>query len=377
MARTKQAGKQIRKLKKGSGGRIKEEKRIHSTVQLLPTGSTMLNLQMSDNPFGGAQGGKIVNVIGDSGAGKTLLCLTSLAMATLKEKFSEYRLILDDAEEADEFDHEYMFGEELAERLESPDEDEDGEPLNSETVEDFHMNVLRALKDGRPFIYILDSFDSLDSEDDRKRAEEEYKTKEKGKKWDKGSYGMAKPKRSSALLRNIRSKLKESDSYLFIISQTRDNINPVSFAKKTRSGGRALKFYCTHEMWLAVGKAITKDKTIPGTSRKKRIEIGNNVLIKVSKNKLTGKKGQIEFPVYWDIGIDDITSCANFLLQEGHWKKAKQTINAHDFDVKGTLQTIVSHIEENNLEKELSEICGVVWQEMYEAMKIKNRKRRF
>jgi len=146
-----------------------------------------------------------------------------------------------------------------------------------------------------------------------------------------------------------------------IISQTRDNIGYGSlFAPKTRSGGKALKFYCTHEIWLAVGKK----------HKKMEREIGSDVFAKISKNKLTGKKRNIEFPLYYDYGVDSIASCIQFLVEEKHWKKDRSGINASEFDVSLSEEKLIDHIEKNKLTSKLDKITEKVWNDIEEKIKL-------
>jgi RecA/RadA recombinase len=215
---------------------------------LVPMGSTLLNLAMSGSIEGGAKKGTMVNIIGSSHGGKTMLALTSFAETNRKESFKDYSFIYDDVECANSFNMPYLFGKQTARRIKSARPEKE-EPFSS-TVQHFQANVSHYLKKDNPFLYVLDSFDALDAKEDQKKMEEMVDALEKDKKDVAGTYGMAKAKASSSILRNIISGLSKSKSVLFIVSQTRDNIDPRSFSKETRSGGRALKFYAHHEMWL-------------------------------------------------------------------------------------------------------------------------------
>ena len=299
--------------------------------RFLPTPSTMMNLACSDDIEGVFNLGKMVNLIGDSSSGKSIFALSLFAEANLREEFEHYRFIYDDVENACEFNLAKLFGERVAERIEPPQwyaDEETGEEkwLPSETIEDFHCNIMDALEDAdNPCIYVLDSFDALDAEQDQKKLEEFRDARRKGKKT-AGSYNMAKPKKSSEILRQICGKLKRTESVLVIISQTRDNIDPLSFQKKTRSGGKALKFYATHEIWLAMAKPIKSKGRV----------IGNQVKAKISKNKITGKVREISFPIYYDYGIDDIRSLIQFLCEEGEIIKRKNTLICTPLGIEAT-----------------------------------------
>jgi len=87
-----------------------EVKPFINIEDLIPTGSTLLNCALSGNPFGGYGKGKVVNIIGDSFSGKTLLALTCFAEVCQQKRFDDYSLILGDVENALEFDIGTLFG---------------------------------------------------------------------------------------------------------------------------------------------------------------------------------------------------------------------------------------------------------------------------
>ena len=334
---------------------------------LIPLGSSLFNLACSDSTEGGFSIGKMVNLIGDSSSGKSFIALSIFGEMGISEEFDDYRFIYDDVEAACEFDIVKLFGQKTLDRLEPPGElDEEGEPIYSDTIEAFETNITDILTEGKPFIYVLDSFDALDAEADQKKAAEEHDARKKGKEV-KGSYGMAKPKKIGEILRRICRKLKKTKSLLIIVSQTRDDINPMTFTKKTRSGGRALKFYATHEIWTAVAKKLTKKERMVGMVCK----------AKISKNKLTGKHREVEFPIYYEYGIDDIGSCIDFLVKEGKWGKSGTKIKT-DNNALGTAtrEKLIKMIEDKGLEPKLRKSVGKLWHEIEDGIKL-NRKKKY
>lgn len=365
-------------LKKSIEEPKKKEPEHFNPEEFVSSGSTLLNLALTDHPDCGWQKGKMANVIGDSSSGKTFLTLTAFAEASLDDKFDDFRLIMDDAEHANEFDLSRLFGSSVARRIEPPYISKDGSDCPSELIEDFHANIRNALKQKKPFLYILDSMDALDSEADQKKIEELHTAREKAKNADDdskpskapaGSYGMAKAKKNSEILRDITGKLKKSDSILLIISQTRDNIDPMSFSTKTRSGGKALKFYATHELWTANGGSIKSKDRIVGVVCK----------VKVSKNKITGKVREVEFPIYYSYGIDNIGSCIDFLVKEKWWDKADggQKINPKgDLGLEpATKAKLISIIEEKGLESKLNKVVWDCWKDIEDSLKLQRKPR--
>jgi recombination protein RecA len=348
--------------------RIERKSTIIDSSKLIPTGSTLLNCACSDNPEGGFGLGKLVNLIGDSSAGKTLLALTTLAEVSQLRRFKDYRLIFDDAEHALEFDLSYLLGSKAAKRIEPP-QGTRKKPVNSEVMETLQANVLNALKRGDPFIYVIDSFDALDTEEGEKKAYlkalRAAKTETQAKEI-KSVHKARKAGHATELFRLVSAALKKSDSTLIVVSQVRDLVGGTGFGpRKTRSGGRALKFYSTHEMWMV----------ITGREKRKKREVGINADVKVSKNKLTGKVRTVPVTIWYDYGIDDLSRNIDFLIEEDYWRKKKDTIIAEDLAIEATKRSLIAQIEEDRLEGQVRELVGKVWNEIEESLKVDRKPR--
>ena len=145
-----------------------DKPRIVGSGLALSTGSTLLNLAMTGDSQRGWVAGHYFLFVGDSDSGKSWFMHTALAEASINPKFDGYRLIYDNTEAKSLMDINRYFGDRLAARITAPRESNGG-PVFSETAEDFYYNVDDALKDGRPFIYILDSQDSLTSNREAKK----------------------------------------------------------------------------------------------------------------------------------------------------------------------------------------------------------------
>ena len=317
----------------------------------VPCGSVMFNIRCSGRYDGAFKTGTMSNIIGDSSSGKSIMVLSGLAWASIMPQFDHYRLIYDDAEFADSFDHEKLFGPKLARRLEAPAKDDDGGDLMSTTIENFYDYVMDACdyaeEHGIPFIYVLDSFDAIDSDVEiaKELANREHR-KAKNLSKIKGTFGATKQKKASQLFRHICSRLKKTDSVLLIISQTRDNLKAMSFVKTYRSGGKALKFYASIEAWLTYLGPLTQ------TIDKIKYDIGVDTRAKITKNKFTGQKSQCDFPIFPSYGIDDVTACIDFLVLVKYWKKSKKTIIAKELKFKGNKKSIISFIEKKKAKRE-------------------------
>lgn len=370
MAKIKKAVRQItetaRKPKKK-----KTTKKKPKTKNIVSTGSTLLNLACTHNPLGGFPKGKYIWLVGDSTSGKTFLSMTCFAEALSNPEFEHYRLIYDNVEDGMNIDLENLFNQKVAEKVEPPKRTPDGAEEHSFSIEEFYYNLDDALNYARvndaPFIYVLDSMDGLSSEAEVEKFEETKDAHRKGRQTT-GSFGDGKAKKNSAGLRKILKGLRETGSILIIISQTRDNLG-YGPAGKTSSGGRALKFYATLEIWSKVIGKIKK--TVKGKPR----TIGVNIELELKKNRPVGKLHKAKMDIYPSYGIDDIGSCIDYLVEEKWWKKSGQTITADEFDMKCTREKLIRHIEDNGLYRKLQIITGRCWMEILEASNPKRKKR--
>lgn len=345
----------------------KTKKPIDTTVGL-STGSTLLNLALTGNPKRGYIPGKFFFIVGDSSSGKTFFNMTTYAEACKNPAFAKYRLIYDNVEDGMLMDVDHLFGTAMGDRLEPPALDEDsGEPVYSTTIEEFYYHVDDACKAGKPFIYVLDSMDGLSSEAEGEKFKDQKKAHRAGKEVP-GSYGDGKAKKNSSALRMLVNKLRVSGSILIIISQTRDVLNASPWEeKKTRSGGRALRFYATAEFWLSLAGAIKKN------IRKKNRNIGNKVMIKVKKNRITGRLPEIKTAIYPSYGVDDIGSCIDYLLEEQWWKKRGGKINAGEFGLLSR-EKLIRVIEGGKMAKLQKEVLAC-WTEIEQSGALKRKPR--
>lgn len=331
----------------------------------LPTGSVMLNLGCSDRIDGGFRAGKMANIIGDSSSGKTLLAFGMFAELARDERFDKYEFVHDDAERGgDGFDVERMFGKAVKTRLKNPQPNKKNS--SSETIQDFFYNVKRKIESGNPFIYVLDSFDSITSIEEMSKIEENMLAYEKGREG-KGSYGDGKARKASEMFRSIIRDLNDTDSYLSIISQTRDKLNAMNpFDTKTRSGGRALKFYSWHEIWLA----------LKGNVVEKKRKIGVHTRARISKNRNNGKLRDVDFPIYYDYGVDDIGAMIEFMVEEKQWGKSGNSIVIPAIDFKGTEDKLIKLIEsDKKIENKIRRMVQKTWNDIEESLQLGRKKK--
>lgn len=335
----------------------------------LSSGATMLNLACTGRTKWCYLPGHVYLFVGDSQAGKTWLGLSAFAEACRNPKFQDYRLIFDNAERGALMDIAEYFGQAVADRLEPPSTGADDKPVFSETVEELYYHLSDAYDDKRPFIYIMDSMDSLGSEQDEETFEKNKQAHRKGKEAS-GSYGMRKAYVNSQGLRKAMSELPKTGSILIIICQTRDTVQKFGFGDtKTRAGGRALKFYSTLEIWMSIKEPIKK------SAKGKLRKIGVVSKVNVKKNRVTGRDRSVFIPIINSVGVDETGSMVDYLVEENHWKVTGSKIRAHDFDLNLGREELIQEIEEKELEQELRLLVGSVWQEIEDALIVRRKKR--
>lgn len=332
------------------------------------TGNTLLNLACSGRAEWGFPVGSYIFLVGDAASGKTFESLTCFAEAAINPYFDDYNFIYDGPEFGALMDLKKFFGR-AASRIKPPwikGQEKTGFAY-SKTVEEFFFNLDDHLK--TPCIYVLDSTDSLKSNEEIDKFDERKNWVRKGRKGREpsGSYGMSKPKDFSAMLRQVPAKLKESKSILIMICQTRDNIGFGSqFQPKTRAGGNALTFYSDLELWSSVKEKIKK------TERGHDIQVGSVCKVKVKRSRITGRENEVLLPIYWASGFDDVGGMVNWLIDWKFWKESGDVvetggfINENSADVEGTIK----RIESEGLENQLKQLVTDKWQEVAKAVAV-------
>ena len=268
-------------------------------LQFIKAGAAVMDSALG----GGWVLGRIANIVGDRSAGKTLLAIE--ACANFHAVFENGKIRYAESESA--------FDEKYAEALGMPIDAVDfGHDKPMRTVEDWYNDMVEFLdareKDKQPGLYILDSFDALSDD------------AEMGREIDKSSFGAGKAKKSGELFRKLVSRIEVLDVLLIVVSQIRDKLNVTFGETKTRSGGRALDFYCSHIVWLAeIGKI---KKVIGGVER----IIGVNVKANVKKNKVGLPFRTCQYPIIFGYGIDDLTANVEWLIEVGREEMLKEEL---------------------------------------------------
>ncbi len=260
-------------------------------IEVIPSGSILLDRAMG---VGGYPKGRIIEIYGAESGGKTTLALHAIAEA---QKMGE-KVAFIDAEYALDLKYAQNIGVNTNDLLMS-------QPNSGEEALEITDSLIRSNEIG---IIIIDSVAALTP-----RAEVEG---------DMGQSHMGLQARlMSQALRKLSSVVSKTDCVLIFINQIRHKIGIIFGSPETTTGGNALKFYASIRL------DIRRKKKIMGYNNE---VIGNDVLIKVVKNKVAPPFKEAETTIMFGkgIGVEDeiITLCVeqNIIEKAGSWYKYKE-----------------------------------------------------
>ncbi|MYW02079.1 recombinase RecA [Streptomyces sp. SID3343] len=269
-----------RQFGKGSVMRLGDEAR--APIEVIPTGSIALDVALG---IGGLPRGRVVEVYGPEGSGKTSLALHAIASV---QKAGGIAAIVD-AEHA--LDPEY------AKKL---GVDTDALLLSQPDTGEQALEIVDMLtRSGAVDIIVIDSVAALVP-----RAEIE------GEMGD--SHVGLQARLMSQALRKITGALSQTNTTALFINQLREKIGVMFGSPETTTGGRALKFYAS------VRLDIRRIETLKdGTDA-----VGNRTRVKVVKNKLASPFKQAEFDILYGHGISREGGLIDMGVEQGFVRKS-------------------------------------------------------
>jgi recombination protein RecA len=290
------------------------------------TGSTILDLAISNRKNGGFPVGRVSEITGLEQSGKSLLAAHSLLNTQRKGGLAVYI----DTENAIATEYLNAIGLNLKEMLYIP----------LETVEDIFETVeviidkVRSSDKNRLVTIVVDSI-----------AGASTKT-EMAADFDKDGYATAKALIISKAMRKITNLIGRERICLIFTNQLRQKLNAPAFSDPwTAPGGRSIPFHASVRIRLSSIGAIK-------TKKDGRDEIvGSRVKAKLVKNRCGPPLRECEYEVYFDSGIDDYSSWLttmkdhNLVSQSGAWYSwtNKETGEVIKFQSKEFVDKIMSN----------------------------------
>ena len=251
----------------------------------ISTGSISLDVALG---IGGLAPGRIVEIFGPEGSGKTTLALHCIASAQESGGVAAFV----DAEHALDVKYARALGVDTDELLVSqPDTGEQALEIVDMLVRSNAIDIL-----------VIDSVAALTP-----RAEIE------GEMGD--SHVGLQARLMSQAMRKLAGSISKSRTCVVFINQIRMKIGVMFGSPETTSGGRALKFYCSQRLDIRRIGAIKDGSDV----------IGNKTRVKVKKNKLAPPFKEAEFDIIYGEGISregDIINLGtdlNIVDRAGSW----------------------------------------------------------
>ena len=290
---------------KGSIMRMGEES--VENVEVIPTGSIALNAALG---VGGYPKGRIIEIYGPESSGKTTLAIHAIAEAQKAGGVAAF------------IDAEHAFDRFYAQKL-GVDIDNlyISQPDNGEQALEIADQLIRSAAID---IIVIDSVAAL--------------TPKKEIEGDMGDSAVGLHARlMSQALRKVTSTIAKTNTTCIFINQLREKIGVMFGNPETTTGGNALKFYASVRLDIRKVTSIKDGDNI----------IGNQVRVKVVKNKVAPPFRKAEFEITFGEGISKIGEIVDLGVEYGIIKKSGSWFSYEDSKLAQGRDAVKSLLKDN------------------------------
>ncbi len=295
------------KQKFGEGAIMKLKEVRSSDVDVISTGSVSLDMALG---VGGVPRGRVIEIFGPEGGGKTTLALHVLAEAQKAGGLGAFI----DAEHALDPDWARRIGVNIEELLIS-------QPDSGEQALQIVETLVRS---GEVDVVVVDSVAALVPQTEIDGEVGEFQI------------GLQARLMSQAL-RKLSGIISKTKTVVIFLNQTRMKIGIMWGNPETTPGGLALKFYASVRIDLRRIAQIKHGEEI----------IGNRVKAKIVKNKIAAPFKTTEFDIYYNEGISKFSDILNTGIKLGMVKKLGSWLQYEDTKLGQGLEAGRQFLKEN------------------------------
>ena len=294
-------------------------------VAVIPTGSVGLNIAMG---VGGYPRGRVVEIYGPESSGKTTLAIHAIAEAQKAGGIAAF------------IDAEHAFDRYYAEKLgvntddlliSQPDYGEQALEITDQLIRSAAIDII-----------VIDSVAAL--------------TPRKEIEGDMGDSSMGLQARlMSQALRKLTANISKTNTTCIFINQLREKIGVMFGNPETTTGGNALKFYSSVRLDIRRVSQLKEGDDV----------IGNQVRVKVVKNKVAAPFRKAEFDIMFGEGISRTGEIVDLGVEYGIIKKSGSWFSY------GETKLAQGRDATKNLMKENPDLAAEIEAKIMEAIKAK------